>query len=133
MRDELTRRAHRRVAVFGSRFVIESDFFGVLPDITLVRPRADEIDLIHQTYVALAAEGQGSPEKRETLTTVAKTLIDREKVDAIVLAGTDLALVFDESTAEFPCIDCAALHLTEILKRITTESSAGPSSNNFSK
>jgi aspartate racemase len=118
LRDELARRTIRRVAIFGTRFVIESDFFGALPHVEIVRPTPEEIDLIHTTYVELAAAGKGTPEKRETLTNVAKTLVQRERVDAILLAGTDLTLVFDESTADFPCVDCAAAHLKEILKRL---------------
>ena len=118
LRGELARRATRRVAIFGTRFVIESDFFGALADVEIVRPKPDEIDLVHTTYVELAAAGKGSPEKREKLAAVAKSLVERDRVDAIVLAGTDLTLVFDESTAEFPCVDCAAAHAREILKRL---------------
>jgi aspartate racemase len=118
LRAELTRRAIRRVAIFGTRFVIESDFFGALARIDIVRPRSDEIDVIHTTYVELAAEGKGSLEKRDKLRAIAETLILRDGVDAIVLAGTDLTLLFDETTAGFPCVDCARAHVEEILRRV---------------
>jgi aspartate racemase len=118
LRNELARRAIQRVTIFGTRFVIDSDFFGALAGVEIVRPTQDEIDLIHTTYVELAAAGKGSPEKRDKLTGVAKTLVQRDNVDAILLAGTDLALLFDESTAEFPCVDCAEAHLKEILRRL---------------
>lgn len=98
--------------------MIESDFFGALSGIEIVRPRPDEIDFIHTTYVELAAAREGSPEKRDKLTAVANTLVQRDSVDAILLAGTDLTLLFDESTADFPYVDCAAAHLKEILKRL---------------
>ena len=118
LRAEISRRAVRRVTIFGTRFVIESDFFGALAGVEIVRPTREEIDVIHATYVALAAEGKGSPEKRDTLTAIANTLVQRGGVDAIVLAGTDLTLLFDENTAEFPCVDCAAAHIAEMLKRL---------------
>lgn len=118
LRDELSRRSIRRIAIFGTRFVIESDFFGALANVEIVRPQLDEIDLIHTTYVALAAAGKGSLEKRDKLTAVAKTLVQRDEVDSIVLAGTDLTLLFDEGNAEFPCVDCAASHVREILSHI---------------
>jgi aspartate racemase len=121
LRHELARRRLGRVAIFGTRFVIESDFFGALAEVDVVRPRPDEIALIHSTYVELAAEGKGSPEKREKLASIAKVLVQREGVNAIILAGTDLALLFDERTAEFPCVDCAAAHVHEILKRLEKE------------
>jgi len=119
LRQELSRRALRRVAIFGTRFVIESDFFGALAGVEIVRPHPNEIDLIHTTYVDLAAAGKSSPEKRDTLTAVARTLIARDGVQSILLAGTDLTLIFDETTAGFPCMDCAAAHLAEILRRLT--------------
>lgn len=119
LRDELARRTIRRVAIFGTRFVIESDFFSALTGVEIVRPRPDEVDIIHTTYAELAAAGKGSPEKREKLNAVANTLVRRDEVEAIVLAGTDLTLLFDESTAGFPCVDCAATHIGEILSQVT--------------
>ncbi len=53
--EELATRKARRVAIFGTRFVIESDLFGSLNSVEIVRPAAEEVDLIHKTYVELAA------------------------------------------------------------------------------
>jgi len=119
LREKLSRRSIRRISIFGTRFVIESDFFGALANIEIVRPHPDELDRIHSTYVELAAEGKPSPEKRDQLTAIARTLIARDAVEAILLAGTDLTLLFDENTTDFNCIDCAAAHIAKILTRIT--------------
>jgi aspartate racemase len=115
---ELARRAARRVAIFGTRFVIASELFGAVKDVEFLRPKPEEIDLIHDTYVGLAATGKGSPERHEKLTALAKTLVRRDRVDAIVLAGTDLTLLFDESNTDFPHVDCAALHIQAILESL---------------
>lgn len=120
LRDELSRRNIRRAAVFGTRFVIESDFFGALANVEFIRPNSDELNTIHTTYVDLAAAGKPSSEKRDKLTAIAQTLLARDQVDAILLAGTDLTLVFDEQTAPFPCLDCAAAHITRILTHIVS-------------
>ena len=122
LRAEISRRALRRVAIFGTRFVIESNFYGALAQVEVVPPRRGEIDVIHTTYVELAAEGKGSPEKRDKLSAMAETLVQRDGVDAIVLAGTDLALLFDEKSAPFPCVDCAQAHVQEILRRVAVTS-----------
>ncbi len=37
--------------------------------------------------------------------------------EAILIGGTDLALVFSGLTAEYPIIDCAAIHADAIAKR----------------
>ncbi len=117
--QELARRGARRVAIFGTRFVIESELFGALRGVDIVAPQPDEIATIHNTYVELAATGKASPEKHEKLTALAKTLVRRDGVDAIILAGTDLTLLFHETNTDFPHVDCAALHIDAILKRLS--------------
>lgn len=117
--QELQTHKARRVAIFGTRFVIASDLFGALTGVEVVRPTPDEVDFIHTAYVELAATGKPSAEKHEKLTALAHKLISRDAVDAIILAGTDLTLLFRESNTDFPHVDCAALHIREILRQAT--------------
>jgi aspartate racemase len=124
---ELAARKARRVAIFGTRFVIESDLFGALSGVELVRPAPDEVDMIHETYVELAANGEPSAEKHEKLTSLAHLLVTRDAVDAILLAGTDLTLLFNESNTDFPHVDCAALHIRGILQQVTGRMPSGES------
>ena len=122
---ELAARKARRIAIFGTRFVIESDLFGALSEMEVVRPAPDEVDLIHKTYVDLAATGEPSPEKHERLTALAHRLVRRDAVDTILLAGTDLTLLFNESNTDFPHVDCAAVHIREILSEVTVGAASG--------
>jgi len=124
---ELAARKARRVAIFGTRFVVESDLFGALSGVEVVRPAPDEVDLIHNTYVELAATGEPSAEKHEKLTSLAHLLVTRDAVDAILLAGTDLTLLFNESNTDFPHLDCAALHIREILQQVIGRMPSGES------
>jgi aspartate racemase len=119
---ELGSRAARRVAVFGTRYSVESGFFGLLPSVEFVRPRPDEVDLIHTIYAELLRDGKGSADQHRTLTTLAHTLRRRDAVDAILIAGTDLSLLFNETNTDFPHIDCAAVHLDAILKELLRDS-----------
>ena len=118
---ELATRKARRVAVFGTRFVMESALFGEVNMVEIVKSQPREVDYIHDTYVELARTGEGSQEQHGNLTALAHTLLKRDGVDAIVLAGTDLALLFNETNTGFPYIDCAALHLQAILNEILGE------------
>jgi aspartate racemase len=106
-----------RVALFGTRYAIESQLFARLDDLSVVTPRPDEIDYIHTTYFQIVDSGVATTAQREGLTRLAHTLISRDRVEAIILAGTDLALVFNESNTDFPHIDAARLHLDAIVKR----------------
>ena len=116
--EEVRARKYRRLALFGTRFTIESRLFGHLKDVELVLPKPEELDSIHAMYFQLASTGAGSEEQRTRLTKLAHTLIERENLDAIVLAGTDLSLVFNESNTDFPHMDCSRLHIDAIMHRV---------------
>lgn len=119
LNEELSARSVRRVAVFGTRFVIESAMFGFLDQVQIVTPRPEEVNEIHQIYTKLAQYGKGSEEQHGRLTDLAQTLCSRDKVDAILLAGTDLALVFNESNTDFPHVDCAGVHIRAIFQQLS--------------
>jgi aspartate racemase len=122
---ELGARGAKRVAVFGTRFVMESALFGEVRGVEIVQWRSDEVDDIHKTYVELARTGKASEEKHRALTALAHKIVKRDGVDSIILAGTDLALLFDETNTDFPYVDCAALHLRAILNGLVGESLSG--------
>jgi aspartate racemase len=51
------------------------------------------------------------------------TLIQRDRLDAIVVAETELALVFDIANTDFPVIDCAAVHIDGMMRHVCGQSS----------
>jgi aspartate racemase len=113
---EVRQRRLSRVALFGTRFVIESDLYGRLSGVDVVRPRPDEIDLVHRAYTNLAHTATVSGDDRRQLTALAETLQRRDGVQAVLLAGTDFALMFDESSTPFPHLDCARVHIDAVLQ-----------------
>jgi aspartate racemase len=115
--NDIRSRGLQRVALFGTRFVVETGLFGMIDGVEFVRPRADEIDYIHTMYFEIVDSAAGSARQREGLTALANQLRERDGVEAIVLAGTELALVFGEG-ADFPVVDCTRLHLDAILRRM---------------
>ena len=119
--EDLAARKLRRVGVFGTQFVMDSNLFGMVNGVEIVHARPDEAESIHTTYVELARRGKGTEEQFRSLTAIAKALCERDGAEAIVLAGTDLALLFDETNTEFPSVDCAALHLKAIANVLLAE------------
>ncbi len=105
--NEIRARGFQRVALFGTRFVVESRMYGMLDGIDVLVP--DQVDEIHQAYMQTVAGGTAG---RDTLTKIAHQL----PVDAIILAGTDLSLIFDESNTNFPHVDGAKVHIQAILR-----------------
>jgi aspartate racemase len=114
--EELAARGVQRVAVFGTRYVMESSLFGLAGDVEIIQLTTDEMDTIHKTYLELLQKGTGTEEQHKNLTAIAQTLRQQKGADAIVMAGTDLSLLFNETNTAFPHIDCAALHLKRILR-----------------
>jgi len=109
---------NRRVALFGTRITIESDMFGALKGLDVVRPRPEEILYLNDTYFQIASSGTASDDQRTGLTALACTLLQRDKLDAIVIAGTDLSPLFEESITNFPFIDCSRLHIDAIMQAL---------------
>jgi aspartate racemase len=117
---EIRRRGLKRVALFGTRFTMETGLFGQLAGVAdVIRPKPEEIDSIHEIYLQLVSHAAGSPQQFRTLTQIAHMLCERDQVEAIVFAGTELSLVFNEGNADFPHIDGASLHLDAIMRRLT--------------
>jgi aspartate racemase len=113
--EELAARKVRRVAVFGTRYVMESSLYGFAGDVEIIRPKHEEMEYIHSTYLELLKNRVGTEEQHRKMTAIAHTLEKRDGAEAILLAGTDLAVLFNEANIEFPYVDCAALHLKRIL------------------
>jgi aspartate racemase len=115
----LAQRQLSRVALFGTRFTIDSKLFGALEAVDVVRPHDGEVDEIHRIYLGLATQGRITPEDEAKLRETARMLERRDNVEAIVLAGTDLNLVFNEANAGFPAVDCAAAHVEAIVAQMS--------------
>lgn len=122
IKREIEVRQLRRVALFGTRFAVESRLFGHLDHLEVVTPQPGEIDYIHATYLQIVSAGAGLVTQREGLSRLAHQLMERDGVQAVILAGTELALVFDQSNTDFPNVNGAQLHLDAIMRRAITRS-----------
>jgi aspartate racemase len=117
---EIKRRQLRRVALFGARVTMETQMFGRLQNIAIdvVTPRPEEVDQIANIYARVVEKARASDEDYNALRSLAHTLIEREKLDAIILAGTDLAFVFNPENTDFPHVDGARVHLKAIMNEL---------------
>jgi aspartate racemase len=114
--DEIAARGLKRIALFGTRSTVQSRMFGRL-GVDVVMPTADEIELINNTYLDVVYD-RATPATFDRLRELAHTLIRRERAEAVLLAGTDLSMVLNEGNVGFPTLDCAAVHVKEITRRL---------------
>lgn len=122
---EIERRRFHRIALFGGRVTMETRMFGGLGGTEVILPRPDELDTIAAIYGRVVEAGRASDEEFHRLRTLAHTLIDRERLDAIVLAGTDLSFVFNPGNTDFPYLDGARVHVDAIMRAIAPPAVAG--------
>lgn len=118
LRAGLAGRGLDRIALFGTRFTVATGMFGQLAGFDVVRPTAVEIARVHDIYLAIVEAGAGTPPQLEELRRIARGIIEREGIEAVVLAGTELSLVVDEGSAGFPAVDCAGLHVAGIVRQL---------------
>jgi len=117
---EVERRKLQRVSMFGARVTMETNLFGTLQNVEVVRPNPAEIDLIANTYLRVVEDEHASQHDYENLRVLAHTLIQRERLDAILLAGTDLSFVFNPDNIDFPHVDGARVHIDAIMRRLVS-------------
>lgn len=115
---EVKRRQLRRVALFGARVTMETQMFGQLREVEVVTPRPEEMDRIAGIYTRVVEEAHASDEDYSALRSLAHRLIEREKLDAIIFAGTDLACVFNPENTDFPHVDGARVHIEAIMSEL---------------
>jgi aspartate racemase len=116
--SELRKRRLRRVALFGTTFTMQGSLWGQLSGVEIVKPQPDEIAFVGRAYQRILDTQRGHDEDTQGLRRIAADLQRRDGVEAVLLAGTDLAVIFDEETAGFPCIDCARVHIDAIVERL---------------
>ena len=111
---ELKRRNAKRVAVLGTQFVMQTDMFGLLENVEIVRPSPEDFELVQQNYLIIARTGDPANADIAGVRAVAKKLADAG-ADTVVLAGTELSLAFSEADAGFPALDAGSAHIAAIL------------------
>jgi aspartate racemase len=109
-------RGHARIGILGTRAVMETQFYGGVSTATIIPPPASDLDDVHKAYVTMAASGTVTEAQRQVFVAASHRLLNEAGVEAIMLGGTDLALVFNESETAFPIIDCAAIHADAIAR-----------------
>jgi aspartate racemase len=112
----------KRVALLGTRFTMQGDFYPKVfsaEGVGLVSPRPDDQEYIHEKYMTELLKGQFLPETRTGLLTVMRRLQQEEHIDGILLAGTELPLVLGETPElAIPVLDTTKLHVEAAITRL---------------
>lgn len=112
----LQSRGLKKVGLLGTRAVMETRFYAGLPSVDIVLPDEEELEEVHQSYVAMAMAAQVTEKQREVFYSVGRRLCSEHGAEAVVLGGTDLFLAFDGRDCGFAPVDCAAIHVDALAR-----------------
>jgi aspartate racemase len=110
------RRKLARIGLLGTRAVMESRLYGSISSVEIVVPQGDDLDATHANYVAMATSGYATDQQRDFFHLTGRKLCRDQGADAVVLAGTDLFLVFDGQECGYPVIDSAQVHIDALVR-----------------
>lgn len=100
--------------LFGTRFTMRSRFYPDVfsrAEIKLVVPQLDEQAYIHDKYMGELVKGIILPETRQRLLTIVDRLQEQERIDGLILGGTELPLILGDVTDRgIPFLDTTRIH-----------------------
>jgi aspartate racemase len=113
--EAVTQQQLKTVGLLGTRFTMAGRFYFDIAEkygLRLIAPTADEQAYIHDKYVNELLLGKFLPETRERLTQIITTMKQRDAIEGIVLAGTELPLILRaDSIAGMPLFDTTQIHV----------------------
>ena len=126
---EACARGVRRVALLGTRFTMEAPFYPEVlarSGVAVVIPDDAQRDWVHARYVGELLKGEFREETRAGFVALVERLRDQERVEGIILGGTELPLLLPTPTiAGLPALDTTALHVAAIVDRLAACNDGG--------
>jgi len=120
--DEVTRRGLQTVSLLGTRYTMSGRFYPEVFEkhsVRLVVPSAEEQADIHDRYVNQLIKGVFLPETRARLQEIIATEVARDRVEGVILAGTELPLILkDEAIAGVPLLDTTQVHVKAVVAEL---------------
>lgn len=112
----------KRLGLFGARFTMQGSFYPEVfarDKLTIIVPNESEQALIHEKYFNELGKGIVLPETRAQLLAIAARLRDEEKIDGLILGGTELTLILSDVTDQgIPFLDTAKIHIDAIVAKM---------------
>ena len=108
--DHFAAHGLRRVGLLGTETVMRTRLYGQLVRTEAVAPDAD-LAALGAMYQAVAVGGACTDEQRAVFIDAGRRMVVDLGADAVVLAGTDLGLVFAGHDPGYPLIDALDVHV----------------------
>jgi len=115
----------KTVALLGTRYTMQASFYPQVfahAGIRLITPNSDEQTYIHTKYLGELLNNQFLPETRSGVFQVIDRLHQQERVEGVILGGTELPLLLtDEQHNGTPLLDTTRIHVDVLLRHLSDE------------
>jgi len=119
---EAGRRGLARLALLGTRFTMDGPFYPQVcarHGIAVVVPKDEDRAWVHARYVGELLKGEFRDDTRDAFIALIARLREEERIDGVVLGGTELPLLLRASViAGVVALDTTALHVAAIVNRL---------------
>ena len=111
----------RKVGLFGTGFTMRASFY---PEefrrigIAMVIPTEQEREEIHRIYIGELLKNQFRPQSCHAILRIAQRMKAEDRVEAIVLAGTELPLLLRGSDAGIDWLDTTVIHVEAVVDEL---------------
>jgi aspartate racemase len=119
---EAQRRGLERLALIGTRFTMEADFYPKVfarHGIAVVAPDEQDQGWAHDRYTLELLKGTFLDSTRVGFVSLITRLREEKEIDGVILGGTELPLLLQSPViADLPVLDTTALHVAAIVQRL---------------
>lgn len=129
-RDRALALGLKRLALLGTGFTMGARFY---PDVfsraglELITPAEDEKALIHDKYINELLKNQFLAETREVIAGVVERLRDQERIEAVLLAGTELPFLLRGAEPQGVIfLDTTLIHVDAAVERLLASPATSP-------
>jgi aspartate racemase len=120
----------KMVGLFGAGFTMKAQFYADVfskRGIRIVVPDTTDQEFIHDRYMNELVNGIVLTETRESLVKIADRMMERDKIEGLLLAGTELSLILgDPVNIGIPILDTTKIHAERIVDRMLEDSPQRP-------
>ena len=116
VQKEVINKGYKRIGIIGTKQVMVSKFYSMITSAEVFIPEGSLLDKVHEAYSEMATLGLSNKEQREIFEKACNQFLTKNKVDAVMLGGTDLALIYRSENVDFELIDCAKIHVEELFR-----------------
>lgn len=121
--DEAVRRQYRRVALLGTIFTMENDFF-VSPmqeaGIEVVTPEHAQAETVSRLIYGELEHGIVNEHTQRLFVDLIDTMKRRYGIEAVILGCTELPMILNDTVSPVPCLDTRAIHIRRLIDIITS-------------